>query len=83
MALSKRNSGEYIFDVFVAIHGYEAILAFLAIIVWHMYNVHFSPAVFPMSRVFLTGRISRKQMMEEHPLEYEEIQKKQSEKRPR
>jgi cytochrome b subunit of formate dehydrogenase len=80
--LAMRLFPKYIFDVFVAIHSYEAILAFLAIIVWHMYNVHFAPAVFPMSRVFLTGKISRKQMMEEHPLEYEEIQKKQSEKGP-
>ena len=54
----------------------EAILAFLAIIIWHMYNVHFSPAAFPMSKVWLTGKISREQMMREHPLEYEALQKK-------
>ncbi len=71
---------KYVFDVFVAIHSYEAILAFLAIIIWHMYNVHFSPAVFPMSRVWLTGKISTEQMMAEHPLEYEEIQKRKRER---
>ena len=32
-----------------------------------------APAVFPMSKVWLTGRISRRRMIEEHPLEYEEI----------
>jgi len=67
---------KYVFDVFVAIHSYEAILAFLAIIIWHMYNVHFAPAAFPMSKVWLTGKISREQMMREHPLEYEALQKK-------
>src|SRR5262245_61678381 len=74
---------KYVFDVFVAIHGYEAILAFLAIIIWHMYNVHLSPLVFPMSRVWLTGKISRKELMEKHPLEYEEIERKFCDGEPR
>ena len=38
---------KYVFDIFVAIHSYEAILAFLAIIIWHMYNVHLSLRPFP------------------------------------
>jgi hypothetical protein len=29
-----------------------------------------------MSRVWLTGKISRKELMEKHPLEYEEIERK-------
>jgi len=74
--LAMRLFPKYVFDVFVAIHSYEAILAFLAIIIWHMYNVHFAPAAFPMSKVWLTGKISREQMMREHPLEYEALQKK-------
>ncbi len=74
--LAMRLFPKYVFDLFVAIHSYEAILAFLAIIIWHMYNVHFSPAAFPMSKVWLTGKISREQMMREHPLEYEALQKK-------
>lgn len=63
----------YVFDVLATIHSYEAVLAFLAIVVWHMYNVHFAPGVFPMSRVWLTGRISRERMIAEHPREYEEL----------
>jgi cytochrome b subunit of formate dehydrogenase len=74
---------KYVFDVFVAIHGYEAILAFLAVIIWHMYNVHLSPPVFPMSRVWLTGKISRKELMEKHPLEYEELRRKLCDGEPR
>ncbi|MGC8783630.1 MAG: cytochrome b/b6 domain-containing protein [Armatimonadota bacterium] len=56
------------------IHGYEALLAFLTIIIWHMYHVHFKPGMFPMSRVWLDGRISLRHLQEEHPLEYEQMQ---------
>ncbi|MFH1069543.1 MAG: cytochrome b/b6 domain-containing protein, partial [Candidatus Glassbacteria bacterium] len=47
----------WVLDIIRVIHGFEAILAFLAIIIWHMYNVHLNPEVFPMSRVWLNGRM--------------------------
>lgn len=56
-------------------HGYEATLALLAIVCWHLYNVHFSPHVFPMNRAWLTGKLSHHDMQREHPLELEEIQR--------
>lgn len=52
-------------------HSWEAWLAILAIIIWHMYNAHFAPGKFPMSSVWLNGRISEEEMIIEHPLEYE------------
>ena len=58
-------------DIALIIHSWEAILAFLAIIIWHMYNVHLNPSVFPMSKVWLTGKISLHEFRENHPLEYE------------
>jgi len=58
------------FDVCRIVHGYEATLAFLAIIVWHMYHVHLRPEVFPMSRAWLDGRISRDEMRHHHTREY-------------
>lgn len=61
-------------DIFIIIHGYEAILAFLSVIVWHMYNVHLNPEVFPMSKVWLNGKITGKQLRLLHPLEYERIE---------
>jgi len=64
---------KWVMDIAFAVHSWEAILAFLAIIVWHMYNVHVNPAVFPMSRVWLTGRISLHELRENHPLEYERL----------
>ncbi len=60
-------------QVFVVIHGYEAVLAFIAIIIWHMYTVHLNPAVFPMSRVWLDGGITGADLRRFHPLEYRRI----------
>ncbi len=54
-------------------HRDEALLATLAIVIWHFYNVHFNPDKFPGSLTWWTGKISKHEMMEEHPLEYEEI----------
>ena len=52
-----------------ALHTNEALLAFLVIIIWHIYHVIFSPEVFPLDTVIFTGKISRKRMAHEHPLE--------------
>ncbi|UCH33899.1 MAG: cytochrome c3 family protein [Armatimonadota bacterium] len=64
---------KWVMDVAVVAHGWEAIMAFLAIIIWHMYNVHFNPSVFPMSRIWLTGKIGLQELRENHPLEYERM----------
>jgi len=63
----------WVVDLAKVVHRYEAILAILTIAIWHMYNVHWRPGVFPMSRVWLTGRIGREEMIEEHPLWYEAL----------
>jgi cytochrome b subunit of formate dehydrogenase len=57
-------------------HSDEALLATLVIIGWHFYNVHLNPHKFPMSKVWLNGKISKKEIQEEHPLEYIEIMRK-------
>lgn len=62
-------------------HSDEALLATLVIIGWHFYNVHLNPHKFPMSKVWLNGKMTEKEMLEEHPLEYEEIIKKQQEEK--
>jgi formate dehydrogenase subunit gamma len=56
-----------------AIHTNEAMLAFLVIVIWHIYNSVFSPEVFPLDTAIFTGKISRERMMHEHPIEYERI----------
>ncbi|MBK5292788.1 MAG: cytochrome b/b6 domain-containing protein [Acidobacteriia bacterium] len=47
-------------DVATVIHFYEAVLATLAIVVWHFYWVIFDPDVYPLDSAFLTGRSARK-----------------------
>jgi cytochrome b subunit of formate dehydrogenase len=42
-------------DVATSVHFYEAILAALAIVVWHFYTVIFDPDVYPLDTAFLTG----------------------------
>lgn len=51
-------------------HSNEGLLAFLVVIIWHIYNAHLSPDVFPFDASIFTGRISRERMEKEHPLEY-------------
>jgi cytochrome b subunit of formate dehydrogenase len=43
-------------DISTAVHFYEAVLATLAILVWHFYFVIFDPLVYPMDTAWLTGR---------------------------
>jgi cytochrome b subunit of formate dehydrogenase len=66
-------------DVCTTVHYFEAWLAFLAIVVWHIYYVIFNPNSYPMNFAWLTGKITEEEMEEEHPLELERIKKAQSE----
>jgi formate dehydrogenase subunit gamma len=54
-------------------HTKEAVLAVFWIWMFHFYHTHFYPEKFPMNRTFLTGKVSEKEMSEEHPLELEKI----------
>lgn len=54
-------------------HSDEALLAALAIFIWHFYNVHLRPGIFPMNWVWITGTVSRKELKERYPLEYERL----------
>jgi formate dehydrogenase gamma subunit len=51
------------------IHYYEAVLACLAILVWHFYHVMFDPDVYPINTACVDGRISEQFQAHEHPLE--------------
>jgi cytochrome b subunit of formate dehydrogenase len=47
-------------DVATSVHFYEALLATLAIAVWHFYSVIFDPDIYPLNTAFLTGYSSKK-----------------------
>jgi formate dehydrogenase gamma subunit len=52
-----------------AAHGGEALLAVLAIIIWHMYGVHIKR----FNRSMFTGKMTEEEMLHEHPLELADI----------
>ena len=56
-------------DVALAVHFYEAVLATLAIVVWHFYQVMFDPDVYPLNWAFWDGKMSEELYHEEHPLD--------------
>jgi len=60
-------------DVATAIHFYEAILAALAIVVWHFYQVLFDPDTYPVEWAFWDGKMDAKHYREEHELDTETL----------
>jgi formate dehydrogenase gamma subunit len=57
-------------DVALTIHYYEAILACLAIVVWHFYHVIFDPDVYPLNWACWKGKVSKHWHEDEHPLDH-------------
>lgn len=53
---SLANLPKWASDLSTVIHFYEAVLATLAIIVWHFYFVFLDPLVYPMDTAWLTGK---------------------------
>jgi formate dehydrogenase gamma subunit len=51
------------------VHGGEALLAILAVLVWHFYSVHLRH----FNRAMFTGKMTEEEMAHEHPLELERI----------
>lgn len=65
-------------EIALSIHFYEAVLATLAIIVWHFYHVIFDPDVYPVNFAFIDGRMSEDLYREEHESAYDEMQAKKA-----
>ncbi len=65
--ISLRWLPSWAIDVSTAVHFYEAILATLAIIVWHFYAVIFDPMVYPVDPALLTGKSSPARYLERRP----------------
>jgi len=68
IAAARFLPGEFI-PAAKAAHGGEALLAVLAIIVWHLYHVH----IRHLNRSIFTGYITEEEMLDEHPAELQEI----------
>jgi len=61
-----------------AAHGGEAVLAVLAIIIWHMYGVHIKR----LNKAMFTGMQTENEMLHEHPLELADIKAGIASRRP-
>lgn len=59
----------WVVEVATTIHYYEAILACLAIVVWHFYHVIFDPDVYPLNWACWKGKVSKRWQEEEPPLD--------------
>jgi formate dehydrogenase subunit gamma len=55
-------------------HSNEGLMAFLVITIWHIFNAHLNPDVFPFDSTIFTGKISRERMEHEHPVELARIE---------
>ena len=67
---------KFYLEVANVFHLGEAVLAALAILVGHIFAVHYNPHVYPMNMTFIDGMISEEMMKDEHELWYErEIEK--------
>ena len=61
-----------------AAHGGEAVLAVLAIIIWHMYGVHIKR----FNKAMFNGKLNEEEMLHEHPLELADIKAGIADRRP-
>lgn len=66
---------KWLFDVLAVLHGQESVVIFLLLFVWHLYDVHLRPEVFPMDWSWITGRISLRDLKARHRLEYERLRR--------
>lgn len=57
---------KFVVDLARLVHSLEAILAVAAIVVWHFWNVHWKPARWPMSEIWIDGKMGEEDMEEEH-----------------
>lgn len=67
--ISSRMFGGDLIPTAKAAHGGEAILAILAVVTWHFYNVHIKS----LNKAMFTGRMSGHEMQEEHLDEMERM----------
>ncbi len=56
-----------------SLHSQHALVLFVLVAVWHVYDSVFSPDVFPLNTSIFTGSMSRKRMRALHPRELQRL----------
>ncbi len=69
-------------DIARTVHYYEAWLATLSILAWHLYFVIFNPDVYPINLAFWKGTLTEEEMKEEHPEELARLQEMEAAEAP-
>lgn len=64
-----------VLDVALVIHYWEAWLALLAVLVWHLWSTVFNPHVYPMNPSWLTGTMPEEMYAHEHPQHLEDAKR--------
>ncbi len=64
---SLRHFPKWVSDAATVLHYYEAILATLAIVIWHFYTTIFDPDVYPLDLSWLTGKASADHLRHTRP----------------
>lgn len=63
---------KWFWDFLFVLHSHGAMLVFLVIVIWHIYDIHLREA-FPMDNSWLSGQIPLERLKREHPLEYKQL----------
>lgn len=66
-------------DVALVVHYWEAWLATLAILVWHLYSTVYSPDVYPMNPSWITGYMPEDMYKHEHAAHFEDARRETEE----
>ena len=70
-----------VLDVMLVIHYYEAWLATVSILIWHLYSTIFNPSVYPMNPAWITGMMPVDQYRHEHPGDTEALSEREEPRR--
>ena len=60
-------------DAAQVVHSGEGLLIFVVLFLWHLYDTHLRPGVFPMDPTWLTGCMGVDELKRRHPLEHERL----------
>ncbi len=67
------STPQWLIKVSETIHYYEAILATLAIVIWHFFFTIFHPNTYPMDMSWLHGRMTIEEWRHKHPDRYRKL----------
>ncbi|GBD93093.1 formate dehydrogenase, cytochrome b556(fdo) subunit [bacterium BMS3Abin05] len=78
--ISANLFGGWVLPIATLFHYFEAILATLAILVWHFFFAIFHPSEYPMSLVGITGKVSCESCKKHHGRWYHKLMHREPEK---